>query len=886
MHRTSGKKWLRWLGVLAAVVTAVVSSSASPAAAIKETMDPFEVQVVEHATPTDKFVEPEDGRLRGYGFAADVQWITEAAWVDELFTEWLPPEGFKILAFGVKLDIVQDRDDEHPIRATVIVDGKRIAVDHPFAVSGGPIIAASVPVDAKAVEFEMESAGTAQRFSLTEARRVGMQPLVLYRDPAWPDVTTDVNADRIVKISDDEAEAQAALLVNSVRLSWFSPRNPVDVGMAERNPGGRSTPVDPVTSPTSSRKAFLIVQGVGTGITPNEGPWFDDLAELPEADVKVKLPDGAVIESKLPNPKDGGPLLGRHYFEVPADITNFTLMVGPSSVAALRVTDDLSVPTTARLEGGSWDVTLPPGNPPVQSEEPAAPATTNAAAPRNERDRESDESASGALAALVAVIAAGALATLVLLVRRRRRGRPGQEPVPTDASFVADVVDEDVPAVELLQLADGPSVRVAGPGAADAVRASIVERRAHTDVVLLARDETAALLSLSESAGASFAADEEELLASVEVAHLHHVRERTESNGSSRDQAHHGRALLVVAPASIREDAQRQLDAAIGRASAEDALADYEATVVYVAGASDDADIRVDSGIAYIEGSPAHRPVATMTATEAADALTESVAARPAPEASSPTAPQRVSIRVLGTFRIHVGDRELASGLRTKARELLAYLAVNREGATADAAVEALWPGTEPEKGQAYFRTIVANIRNVLRVESGAAEDAAFINRVGQRYRLDEGLVAADVWHLEESLAPSATDGSATEAGQLYAGHLLAGEDFAWAEPVRERLRRRVIRHLTALADAMRDAGDLEAALRAAEQSVECDPHDEDLYLRVMALQDQLGRRDAVRRTYEAMDASLQEIGTSPSERSRSLLLEPSGQREQRPGDA
>ena len=885
MNRASGKRWFRRLGVLAAGVTAFVSLTASPAAAIKETMDPFQVEVVEHATPTDKFVEPEDGRLRGYGFAADVQWITEAAWVDELFTEWLPPEGFKLLAFGVKLDIVQDRDDEHPIRATVIVDGKRIAVDHPFAVSGGPIIAASVPVDAKAVEFEIESAGTAQRFSLTEARRVGMQPLVLYRDPAWPDVTTDVNADRIVKISDDEAEAQAALLVNSVRLSWFSPRNPVDVGMAERNPAGRSTPVDPVTSPKSSRKAFLIVQGVGTGITPDEGPWFDDLAELPEADVKVKLPDGTVIESKLPNPKDGGPLLGMHYFEVPADITSFTLMVGPSSVAALRVTDDLSVPTTARLEGASWDVTLPPGNPPVQSEEPAAPATTNAAAPRSERDRENDEAASdGALAALVAVIAAGALGTLALLVRRRRRG-PGQEPVPAEASLVAGGVDEHVPAVELLQLADGPSVRVAGPGAADAIRASIVERRAHTDVVLLPRDETAGLLAPSDPAGVTVAAGEEELLAAVEVAHLRRVRQRTESNGSPGDPAHHGRALLVVAPASIREDAREQLDAAIGRASAEDALADYEANVVYVAGASDDADSRVDSGIAFIEGSPVPRPVLTLSATEAADGLTD--ATRPSPDESpSPTAPQRVSIRVLGTFRIHVGDRELSSGLRTKARELLAYLAVNREGATADAAVEALWPGTEPEKGQAYFRTIVANIRNVLRVESGAAEDASFIDRLGQRYKLDESLVDADVWHLEEALAPNATNGSATEAGQLYAGHLLAGEDFAWAEPVRERLRRRVIRHLTALADATRDAGDLEAALRAAEQSVECDPHDEDLYLRVMALQDQLGRDDAVRRTYESMEASLREIGVTPTERSRSLLLEPSGQREQRPGDA
>lgn len=235
----------------------------------------------------------------------------------------------------------------------------------------------------------MESAGTAQRLSLTERRRVGFQPTVLYRDPAWPDVTTDVNADRIVKISDDEAEAQAALLVNSVRLSWFSPRNPIDVGMAERNPEDGRPPSTPSPAPSRQARPSSSSRASAPGITTYDAPWFDELEPLAEADVKVKLPDGTVIESKLSNPRDGDPLMGRHYFEVPADITTFTLIVGPASTRALRVTDDLSIPTTARLEGATWEVTFPPGNPPVQSEEPATPVTSpTAAAPRPERDED------------------------------------------------------------------------------------------------------------------------------------------------------------------------------------------------------------------------------------------------------------------------------------------------------------------------------------------------------------------------------------------------------------------------------------------------------------------------------------------------------------------
>jgi hypothetical protein len=53
-----------------------------------------------------------------------------------------------------------------------------------------------------------------------------------------------------------------------------------------------------------------------------------------------------------------------------------------------------------------------------------------------------------------------------------------------------------------------------------------------------------------------------------------------------------------------------------------------------------------------------------------------------------------------------------------------------------------------------------------------------------------------------------------------------------------------------------------------------------------MSLHEALGRADGVRRTYEALEARLGEIGGVPGQRSQAFLLEPSGPKEQRVGDA
>ncbi|MGH9267276.1 MAG: BTAD domain-containing putative transcriptional regulator [Acidimicrobiales bacterium] len=68
------------------------------------------------------------------------------------------------------------------------------------------------------------------------------------------------------------------------------------------------------------------------------------------------------------------------------------------------------------------------------------------------------------------------------------------------------------------------------------------------------------------------------------------------------------------------------------------------------------------------------------------------------------------------------------------------------------------------------------------------------------------------------------------------------------------------------------DAEDDEGALTMLQRAIELDPHAEELYRQAMAVEADLGRPDAARRTFRRLEARLAELDLEPQERTRALL--------------
>jgi DNA-binding SARP family transcriptional activator len=277
---------------------------------------------------------------------------------------------------------------------------------------------------------------------------------------------------------------------------------------------------------------------------------------------------------------------------------------------------------------------------------------------------------------------------------------------------------------------------------------------------------------------------------------------------------------------------------------------------------------------------PADLPTVTVpavTADTTGDALAEQPTGLPEEYGS---AEALVTVRLLGPMQIASKSGELRSGLRASARELLAYYLVHPDGATLEQAVEAMWPDIELGRERERFWTALGNLRSTLRKATGAAHLKA-IERDGTRYRVDPTVFAVDLWRFQQALAAArraqldpAIAAALAEAGEAYGGVLLDGAPYAWVETPREDFRRRAVDALARLAELRHAAGDLEGALAALEQAVAADPVAEELYRRVMRLEAELGRPDAVKRTYRLLGRRLADLDVDPDAETEQLVAD------------
>lgn len=241
-----------------------------------------------------------------------------------------------------------------------------------------------------------------------------------------------------------------------------------------------------------------------------------------------------------------------------------------------------------------------------------------------------------------------------------------------------------------------------------------------------------------------------------------------------------------------------------------------------------------------------------------------------------------IDVSILGGYRIEAGGREIRSGLRAKARELLAFYLLHPEGTSLEEATEALWPEADPGRGSEWFWTALGNLRSRLRAATGDPE-MRVIEREGDRYRIED-VFDVDLWRFQLALGEAASSGGEPNwasvlegAADLYSGELLAGADWAWAEVPRDDLRRRAVDVMVSLAATRLVGSDVKGALQALQLAVDADPLAEQLYRRIMRLQARISRPDEVESTYRALNVRLREIGLEPSVESEKLRQELAG---------
>jgi DNA-binding SARP family transcriptional activator len=232
--------------------------------------------------------------------------------------------------------------------------------------------------------------------------------------------------------------------------------------------------------------------------------------------------------------------------------------------------------------------------------------------------------------------------------------------------------------------------------------------------------------------------------------------------------------------------------------------------------------------------------------------------------------PSRPQISVLGPLTIS-GAKRSRRGLRARALELIAYLALHPRPVQRDELLEAFWPGEDPRLTRPRLRQAVRDARRLLGTAIAGEHESYWLDRAQADVDLDELerlLAAANMATPEHAQALMAS------ALRLFQGEPLAGADYAWSETELPRLRASFVDLLEQVGRRRLDCGKGRAALELAERGLDVDALNESLWRLAMEAESALGLREAVVERYERLRALLDErLGLEPALETRHLHL-------------
>jgi LuxR family transcriptional regulator, maltose regulon positive regulatory protein len=244
------------------------------------------------------------------------------------------------------------------------------------------------------------------------------------------------------------------------------------------------------------------------------------------------------------------------------------------------------------------------------------------------------------------------------------------------------------------------------------------------------------------------------------------------------------------------------------------------------------------------------------------------------PDRTQEAWPWPLVVRGFGEFGVWQGGAPLGGGERIAQRPLdllRVLLAHGGVSVPVVAALDDLWPDADRDAQRKAFDAALGRLRRQLGDDSLVVLD-------GSQLRLDRSRVWTDVAALGEiDWTPAADADAATLLAlaerllRLVRGPLLEGQDAPWAQAARERVRRRFVFALGAIAEKL-EAQVPEAACRLYERALQADPLAESLARRLIRAQLARGERAEALRAWHHCKAMLALHGTTPSAETVTLV--------------
>lgn len=297
-------------------------------------------------------------------------------------------------------------------------------------------------------------------------------------------------------------------------------------------------------------------------------------------------------------------------------------------------------------------------------------------------------------------------------------------------------------------------------------------------------------------------------------------------------------------------------------------------------------DIGAPIGVARVSALIGERTggaVGKAMATSAAESLGRLGAKGPALEARriadalSRPASGSVAIRTLGGFEVLVdGEPVPGSVWQSKvARDILGMLVASRgRPIHREVLMDRLWPDEDPKKTANRLSVALATIRRVLDPEK-RHDTNHHLRSDSDALSLSPDHLAVDVELFLDEFAQGRAllrEGRRAEgmavlasAEERYVGDFLEGNPFDdWAIPLREEARTAYVEIASTLAEAERDAGDLDSATRRYLRILERDPYHEAAHVALVAVTYDSGRHGTARRLYASYVSRMAELDIEP----------------------